>query len=112
MMRRFLVFAVLLAAPVPGVEAKDLELAKGYAIAFATAAYASGHCGGMDVNENELLVLKNAAGLTDDDDAWLAQEINHAKPTIENAFHNEGAGEWCSKAWTLFGPQSIGIIQK
>ncbi|MGO9008310.1 MAG: hypothetical protein ACLQIQ_20570 [Beijerinckiaceae bacterium] len=111
-MRRFLVSAMLLAAPIPGAEAKDIELAKGYALAFATAAYASSHCAGMGVSERGLLVLKNAAGLTDDDDAWLAQEINHAKPTIENAFDNEGARQWCSTAWTLFGPQSIGIIQK
>ncbi len=111
-MQRFLVFAMLLGAPIPGAEAKDIELAKGYALAFATAIYASGHCAGTGVNEKGLLVLKNVAGLTDDDDAWLAQEINHAKPAIENAFHKEGAGEWCSEAWTLFGPQSIGIIQK
>ena len=111
-MRRFLVFALLLAAPIPEAEAKDIELAKGYALAFATATFASGHCAGMDVNENGLLVLKNVAGLSDGDDAWLAREINHAKPAIEKAFYNEGAEVWCNKAWTLFGPESIGILQK
>jgi hypothetical protein len=92
--------------------AKEEQLAKGYAVAFATAAYASGRCAGLSVDEERLSALKQAAGLGDDDDAWLAQEINRAKPAIEGAFEAKGAREWCHTAWTLFGPQSIGIISK
>jgi hypothetical protein len=111
-MRNFLVFAMLLCAPLPGAEAKNLQLAKGYAVAFATATYASGQCAGMDVNETGLLALKNAAGLTDDDDDWLTQEINHARPAIANAFQNEGVKKWCDTAWALFGAQSLDVLEK
>jgi hypothetical protein len=111
MIRTLLNAVIFLGLCLPG-NAREEQLAKGYAIAFATAAYASGRCAGLSADEQRLSALKQAARLGDDDEAWLAQEINRAKPAIESAFETNGAREWCHTAWTLFGPQSIGVIRK
>jgi hypothetical protein len=111
MIRTLLTAIVLFSVSLPGY-AREEQLAKGYAVAFATAAYASSRCVGLSVDERALSALKQAARLDDSDDTWLAQEINHAKPAIEIAFETKGAREWCRLAWALFGPESIGVIRK
>jgi hypothetical protein len=111
MTRTLLTAVILLGVSLPGY-AREEQLAKGYAVAFATATYASSRCAGLSVDEGGLSALKKAAGLDDGDDSWLAQEINHAKLSIETAFETKGAREWCGLAWALFGPESVGILQK
>jgi hypothetical protein len=87
-------------------------LAEEYVFASVISAQSEVTCNEMRPDPQMLRVLRDEAGLSDNDEIWLEDETKTVLREVQSDVDRLGGPIWCTNAWVVYGVKGLHTIKR